>query len=254
MVIELKTVIELPMRDLQLSLRQELARLETRQGAEGEIGEVQRRIDLLDQVTSWGLPSAGENGLDMAVLKREVTMPNNGVGVMEEIRSHLAQDKSSSEIIALGFNPSTVNKVQRQLDLSPETEQPVQQEAPEQQATKYGSLRDELACTLDRIGELETKASSADEWMNKCHDLGSRLEDAITELQGWEEKFAADQKARNEAEDLAVQQGAEVDRLKEVNQELQQKLASLPEQLTKEVWKLVEPLHAELEKFRPREI
>ena len=42
--------------------------------------------------------------------------------------------------------------------------------------------------------------------------------------------------------------------MKEVNQELQQKLASLPEQLTKEVWKLFEPLHAELEKFRPREI
>ena len=38
-------------------------------------------------------------------------MPNNGV--MKEISSLLAQDKSSTEIIALGFKPSTVYKTQR---------------------------------------------------------------------------------------------------------------------------------------------
>ena len=38
-------------------------------------------------------------------------MPSNGI--MEEILALLAPDKSSAEVIALGFNPSTVHKAQR---------------------------------------------------------------------------------------------------------------------------------------------
>src|ERR671914_419566 len=40
-------------------------------------------------------------------------MPGNSI--MEEIRNLLSQGKSSSEVIALGYKPPTVYKVQRQL-------------------------------------------------------------------------------------------------------------------------------------------
>ena len=36
-------------------------------------------------------------------------------GIMQEIREHLAEGKSSGEVIALGFKPSTVYTVQRQM-------------------------------------------------------------------------------------------------------------------------------------------
>ena len=36
-------------------------------------------------------------------------------GIMEQIREHLAQRKSSTQVIALGYAPATVYKVQRQL-------------------------------------------------------------------------------------------------------------------------------------------
>ncbi len=141
--------------------------------------------------------------------------------------------------------------------LNSETEQPEQPEAPERQATEYVSVREELARTLDRIGELENKASSLDEWTEKCHDLENRLEDTVIEMarqfQDWQERFTTEQEARNEAEALAAQHSAEAERLKKVNQELQQKLDSLPEYVTTEVWKLVQPLHAQLDKFRPSE-
>ena len=73
------------------------------------------------------------------------------------------------------------------------------------------------------------------------------------QLQLWQERFSAEQEGRNEAEALAAQHSAEADRLKEANQELQQKLDSLPEYVATEVWKLVQPLHAQLDKFRPSE-
>jgi DNA-binding CsgD family transcriptional regulator len=40
-------------------------------------------------------------------------MPSNSI--MQEIRKLLSQGKSSSEVIALGYKPPTVYKVQRQL-------------------------------------------------------------------------------------------------------------------------------------------
>lgn len=45
------------MRNLHLSLLQELARLETRQDLEEAIAEVQRRIDLLEEVPPGKLPA-----------------------------------------------------------------------------------------------------------------------------------------------------------------------------------------------------
>ncbi len=48
------------MWDLYLSLLQQLARMETQQDLEEAIAEVQRRIDLLEEVLSWSLPAIEE--------------------------------------------------------------------------------------------------------------------------------------------------------------------------------------------------
>ena len=41
------------MRNLHLSLLQEIARMETQQGLEEAIAELQKRIDVLEEVLSW---------------------------------------------------------------------------------------------------------------------------------------------------------------------------------------------------------
>ena len=43
------------------------------------------------------------------------TVSTETKGMMQQIREHLAQGKSSTEIIALGYKPPTVYKVQRQM-------------------------------------------------------------------------------------------------------------------------------------------
>ena len=166
-------------------------------------------------------------------------------GIMEEIRSHLAQDKSSAEVIDLGFKPSSVYKVQSQLRrLNTKLEQDRQLEISGDEATDYISVRKELADTPDQAG-------SAGEWKKKYNQLESRLGQ---EVQDRQEKLVAEQKARTGAETLAAQQSAEVARLTGANQELHQKLEGLPKHLAHEVWKLVEPLNTELEELRPLKI
>jgi len=230
-------------------------------------------------------------------------MPSNGI--MKEIQSLLAQDKSNAEVIALGFRPSTVYKVQRLLrQQSRENEQPPPQTMAQVQVTnadpqawsepkdgtghlnqqsgslagqaaEIASLRQELAETLERtavleveaadaqalrerVAALEPEAESAGEWQRKYHDLEDRLGRTAgpmdQEVQDWQGKFAAEQKARLHAESQADQYGAEAARMKEANQELRSKLESLPNHLAQEVWKLVQPLNAELEELRPLKI
>ena len=45
------------MWNLYLNILRQLARMETRQGLEEAIAEVQRQIDLLEEVLSWNLPA-----------------------------------------------------------------------------------------------------------------------------------------------------------------------------------------------------
>ena len=116
-------------------------------------------------------------------------MPRNGI--MEEIRSLLDEAKSGAEVIALGYNPSTVYKVQ-------------------------GQLRRHIATNKHEVP----------------------LKEQVVE---WRERFLAERQARNEAEALAAQHRVEVARLKEENRLLRQKVASLPNYLAHEVWKLVQP-------------
>ena len=141
-------------------------------------------------------------------------MPSNGI--MKEIRSHLDQELSNAEVIALGFKPSTVYKARRLM-----------------RPTKVASTREELAQTPNRDVELEAENHE------DCLDHTGPCE----EIEYWRKQFNAEQKALAEAEARAA-------RLKEENQLLRQKLESLPNHLAQEVWKLVEPLEAELRVLR----
>ena len=94
------------------------------------------------------------------------------------------------------------------------------------QATETPSLEKEVTQTLDYTA-----------------GLGEKVEN-------WSGKFIAEQKARAEAEARAARHGAEATHLKEENQLLRQKMENLAQDLSQEVWKLVEPLKTELEELR----
>ena len=126
-------------------------------------------------------------------------MPGNGI--MKEIQSLLAQDKSTAEVIALGFRPSTVYKVQRLVrKQNGESEQPPPQSLAEVlvtnadphagpepkdetgnpnqqsgslegQAAETDSLRKELTETLDRIAELEVEAAEVQALRERVAEL-----------------------------------------------------------------------------------
>jgi len=226
--------------------------------------------------------------LSIAYLEK-VTMASNGI--MEEIRSLLTQDKSSAEVIALGFKPSTVYKTQRQLkrqampinmaQVLVTNVDPQVCSAPEVGNVQVKSLRgqvpevslliEELAQAVDRtaeiefkpgevwalrerVADLESEARAADEWKRKYHELEDRLSriDAALgqDIQDWQNRFAAEEMARNEAEALSAGHREEADCLREVNQKLRQKVASMPNLLAQEIWELVQPLEAELEELR----
>ena len=51
------------MKNLHLSLLQELARVETQQGLEEAIAELQKRIDVLEEVLSWRMSAEEEDDL-----------------------------------------------------------------------------------------------------------------------------------------------------------------------------------------------
>ena len=52
------------MRNLHLSLLRELARMETQQGVEEAIAELQKRIDVLEEVLSWRMSAAEEEDVN----------------------------------------------------------------------------------------------------------------------------------------------------------------------------------------------
>jgi hypothetical protein len=130
-------------------------------------------------------------------------MPTNGI--MKEIWALLAQDRSTTEVIALGFKPPTVYKAQRLL----------------RQAHQilYANGPDHIAGPSEEVVD-------------------------------WREQITAEQKTRAEAEARSTRHAGEATRLKEENQLLRQRMENLAQDLSQEVWKLVEPLKAELEELR----
>ena len=120
--------------------------------------------------------------------------------IMQDIRSLLSQGKSSTEVIALGYKPPTVYKVQRQLRQKhqPNGRAPVQlmdqnqsitdregqdglsaEDAeffrcffePADDATQSDALRTELDQARDRIDELEAEAGKVQVLQERVHTL-----------------------------------------------------------------------------------
>ena len=137
-------------------------------------------------------------------------MPNNGV--MNEISSLLAQDKSSTEIIALGFKPSTVYKTQRLM----------------RQQDKNGYSKQSLG------GQATSDESHDDAAQTLNQILKPEVEDR-------REQFIEEQDSRAVAVG-AAHFAAEASRLKQENQLLRQKVESLSNYLAQEPCKLVDPV------------
>jgi len=136
-------------------------------------------------------------------------MPNNGV--MKEISSLLAQDRSSTEIIALGFKPSTVYKTQRLM-----------------------RQQDNNGHSKQSLGGQATSAESHD---NAAQTLNRILK---PEVEDRREQFIEEQDPRAVAVGAAHIAG-EASRLKQENQLLRQKVESLSNYLAQEPCKLVDP-------------
>ncbi len=137
-------------------------------------------------------------------------MPNNGV--MNEISSLLSQDKSSTEIIALGFKPSTVYKTQRLM--RQQDQNGLSEQSLGGQATSDES-HDDAAQTLNQILKPEVE---------------DRREQFIEELDSRAVAVGAAHFA------------AEASSLKQENQLLRQKVESLSNYLAQEPCKLVDPV------------
>ncbi len=81
----------------------------------------------------------------------------NTNGIMENIRSLLNEGRSSAEIIALGYAPSSVYKAQRQLRKATDrTDQPVTQVLVTNMASEgWSELREENAKLRQQVSLLE---------------------------------------------------------------------------------------------------
>lgn len=86
--------------------------------------------------------------------------------------------------------------------------------------------------------------------MGRPVTVAATLDYTAEPVEDWLGEFMVEQKARAEAEARADRHGAEATHLKEENQLLRQKMENLAQDLSQEVWKLVEPLKTELEELR----
>lgn len=106
-----------------------------------------------------------------------------------------------------------------------------------------------------RIAELEPIATSAAEAQNEAKRWQARYfslsAQNVQEVQDWEQKLAAEQEARSEAEGQIVWYEKENARLKEANQELLVRLEQQPDQILQIVREQLRPVNQELEQLRP---
>jgi DNA repair exonuclease SbcCD ATPase subunit len=158
-----------------------------------------------------------------------------GTGIMAEIRDLLSQGKSSSEVIALGYKPSTVYKVQRQLNKrGPDNikalnlgNDPATLATPaylqaenadlqqrivtlEAELAEAASLRSELDQALSRIEELEAEA-------HQVKALRVQARSFQLEVQTWQRKAETTQKPLEEAEHRVSEAHRVVDALTPLN-------------------------------------
>jgi DNA repair exonuclease SbcCD ATPase subunit len=146
-------------------------------------------------------------------------------GVMQQIREHLAQGKSSQEVIALGYAPGSVYKVQRQLRLSSGDEQQVSaQPAPEPQVsvvdiealarmqrleTENAQLPTQMAELYQEVERVTSLRYQLDQFQQRCEGLGTK----VGRMQEESSQYAQEQQHRIETLERQVQRLDEIVRL-----------------------------------------
>ena len=208
----------------------------------------------------------------------------NGNGIMAEIRNHLSSGKSSGQVIALGFKPPTVYKVQRALKrksqgngrvAAPEGVQPPAVTADNQLRSgleaeniqlrqQVEDLEGELECVVDTDAELEAKVLSLREQVKALQAeaaVAGQLRQRVKELEGQLEQANHTQAAmrqgamqwqqRVEAERTTRQRSdAQIATLSQDNQRLQGELAQW-QQWGANAQAVIQSLTAEVEGLRP---
>ena len=115
------------------------------------------------------------------------------------------------------------------------------------EASQNGVLR-------ERFAALESEARATGKALKQSQELEAQLSSTNVEfghkVHEWQDKFSQEQMGRQGAQALSDQLRAEVDRLKETNQQLQLRIDRIPKDVTREVWTLIEPMQKELEELR----
>ena len=103
----------------------------------------------------------------------------NTNGIMEEIRSLLNEGRSSAEVIALGYAPSSVYKAQRQLrKATVRTDQPMTQVLVTNMASEgWLELREENSKLSQQVSLLEEVAAERDTLREELELAQSSIED-----------------------------------------------------------------------------
>jgi DNA repair exonuclease SbcCD ATPase subunit len=120
-------------------------------------------------------------------------------GVMQQIREHLAQGKSSQEVIALGYAPGSVYKIQRQLHRGREgKEEPAAWGTAEAQVSvvnnelliRMEQLETENAELRTEMAELRQEVERATSLQHQLAQLQQQFEDLATKVgQSQQEAF-----------------------------------------------------------------
>ena len=107
----------------------------------------------------------------------------NANGIMEDIRSRLNEGRSSAEVIASGYAPSSVYKAQRQLRKATDrTDQPVTQVLVTNMASEgWSELRKENAKLRQQVSLLEELTAERDALREELDLAQSRIEDLKAE-------------------------------------------------------------------------
>ena len=103
----------------------------------------------------------------------------NTNGIMEDIRSLLNEGRSSADVIALGYAPSSVYKAQRQLrKTTGRTDQPVTQVLVTNMASEgWSELREENARLRQQVSLLEEMTAERDALREELDLAQSRIEE-----------------------------------------------------------------------------
>ena len=137
----------------------------------------------------------------------------NTNGIMEEIRSLLNEGRSSTEVIALGYAPSSVYKAQRQLRKATDrTDQPVTQVLVTNLPSEgWSELREENAKLCQQVSLLEEVKVERD-------TLGEELELAQSRIEELEAKASQAQQLRDRLAAIEPEARAAGELRREVNE------------------------------------